>query len=240
MLSSQRVLESIFHKGVIVCEADADRTIYQAVAQREFNNQNILFIHSHNKQTLKDVVALLFEAKIPVGAIADIDLLNDEKNFKELVEALTGKVTSQALLETRKKIDTSVKSQDDDEILDAIERSVNEFLEQLKKKEHELDGARGALNRIRKSATKWAVQKDKGIKGFEEDLQGVVNRFIGSLKTKKLFIVPVGELEKWIPLEVKKNKWIIPALEEVYSGKTPNELKEFVKSILNKMGENVS
>lgn len=240
MLSSQRVLESIFHKGVIVCEADADRTIYQTVAQRVFNNQNILFIHSHNKQTLKDVVNLLSEAKIPVGAIADIDLLNDERNFKDLVEALTRKPTSKALLDKRKNIDTSVKNQGDEEILDSIKASISEFLEQLEKSEHTLDGAKGAINRIRKSATKWAVQKDKGIKGFEDELQPLVNRFIGSLKTKKLFVVPVGELEKWIPLEVKKNKWVIPALEKIYAGHTPDNLKEFVKTMLNKMGENVS
>lgn len=240
MLSSQRVLESIFHKGVVVCEADADRTIYQTVAQKEFNNQNILFIHSHNKQTLKDVVNLLVEAKIPVGAIADIDLLNNEHNFKELVEALIGKRISKALLKKRKEIDTSVTNQNDDEILDSVKNDISEFLDQLNNQEHNLDGAKGALNRIRKAATKWAVQKEKGIEGFEEDFQVIVNRFVGSLKSKKLFIVPVGELEKWIPLDVKKNKWIIPALEEIFAGNTPENLKTFIRTILNKMGENVS
>ncbi len=240
ILSSQRVLESIFHKGVVVCEADTDRTIYQTVVQKEFGNQNILFIHSHNKQTLKDVVHLLVDAKIPVGAIADIDLLNSEKNFKELVEALIGKSISKKLLAKREKIDNSVKNQDDNEILNLLKTDVREFLDQLSKDEHSLDGAKGALNRIRKAATKWAIQKEKGIEGFEKDIQVVVNRFIGMLKTKRLFIVPVGELEKWIPLDVKKNKWVIPALEEIYNGNAPEKLKDFIRMILNKMGENVS
>ena len=31
LLSSQPVLESVFYKGVVVCEADSDRCLYQAV-----------------------------------------------------------------------------------------------------------------------------------------------------------------------------------------------------------------
>jgi predicted ATP-dependent endonuclease of OLD family len=240
MLSSQRVLESIFHKGVVVCEADADRTIYQTVTQKVFNNQNILFIHSHNKQTLKDVVQLLADSKIPVAAIADIDLLNDETNFKNLFEALTSQKVSKALLKTRSAIDKSVKNQNDTSILNSIKSNVEEFLEQLNNSEHTLDGAKGALNRIRKEATKWAVQKEKGVGGFDIENQKKVNRFLGTLKSKKLFIVPVGELEKWIPLGIKKNKWVVPALNEIYKGKTPDNLKGFIKSILVKMGENVS
>lgn len=240
MLSSQRVLESIFHKGVIVCEADADRIIYQSVSQKVFNNQNILFIHSHNKQTLKDVVKLLVESKIPVGAIADIDLLNEETNFKNLLEALTNKKASKALLNTRNKIDASVQGQTDEAILALIKNSIELFLEQLNKSEHTLDGARGALKRIRKEATKWSMQKDKGVDGFDIEYRKKVNRFLGTLKSKKLFIVPVGELEKWIPLEVSKNKWIVPALNEIYEGKTPKNLKDFISSILINMGENIS
>lgn len=59
MLSSQRVLEAIFHKAVIVCEADADRIVYQTVSTLHHNNQEILFVYSHNKQTLKDVVSFV-------------------------------------------------------------------------------------------------------------------------------------------------------------------------------------
>lgn len=108
LLSSQRVLEAIFHKGVVVCEADADRAIYQGVSVVEFNNQEILFIHSHNKQTLKHVAQLLIDAKIPVSVIADIDLFNDESDYKKLIETLTGNTVSTSLLEERTKIALAV------------------------------------------------------------------------------------------------------------------------------------
>lgn len=50
------------------------------------------------------------------------------------------------------------------------------------------------------------------------------------LKTKKLFIVPVGEPEKWI----------IKALDEIHKDNIPNGLKDFIKDVLERMGENVS
>ena len=57
-----------FYKGVVVCEADADRAIYQGVATiNHHSNEDVLFIHSQNKQTLKIVAKLLKEANIPVS-----------------------------------------------------------------------------------------------------------------------------------------------------------------------------
>ncbi len=50
ILSSQRVLEGIFSQGVVVCESDTDRVIYNSVAIHEHSKQEILFIHAHNKK----------------------------------------------------------------------------------------------------------------------------------------------------------------------------------------------
>ncbi len=241
MLSSQRVMESIFHKGVVVCEADADRSIYESVAQKELNNQSILFIHSHNKQTLKDVINLLVTAKIPVGAIADIDLLNDERNLILTIEALTGKKTRKDLIRKRKEIESSVQDQSDNEILKKIKKSLEQLIKELGKKEHSLDGLRGALNRIRKETTKWAPQKKLGLNSFNPEMRKKVTNFLKSLNRIRLFIVPVGELENWIDVGVsKKNRWIIPALSVIHSGSCPNNLKIFIKTVLDKMEENVS
>jgi len=79
-LSSQRVLEAIFHKGVVVSESDSDRSVYQTVASSVFGNQNLLFIQSFGKQAIAKIVRLLKACTIPVCAIADIDILNPKDN----------------------------------------------------------------------------------------------------------------------------------------------------------------
>ena len=57
---------------------------------------------------------------------------------------------------------------------------------------------------------------------------------VAELKSDGIFVVPVGELEGWIDVGVKqKNKRIIPALNKIHSGESPEGLKNFVKEVLN-------
>lgn len=236
MLSSQRILEAIFHKGVLVCEADADRTVYQTVSTLEFNNQEILFVHSHNKQTLKDVAKLLLDAKIPVAVVADIDLLNDENDYKKLIETFSGETITEDLLEKRNRIAISINQKADEEILNSLKEDLKEFINQLDANQHTFDGAKGAINRIRSGITKWKEPKEKGIVGFPTDIQDEVRGLLEELKNMNIFLVSVGELEGWMDLGVrKKSKWIIKALDEIFAGNTSEELKGFVNMMIEKI-----
>ncbi|MET4545618.1 ABC-type transport system involved in cytochrome c biogenesis ATPase subunit [Pedobacter africanus] len=240
LLSSQRVLEAIFHKGTVVCEADADRAVYGSVASIEFNNQDVLFIHAHNKQTIKKVVQLLIKAHVPTIAIADIDLLNTEDDFVGLYKTLTNSEIPEALRRLRKEISESVNTLPDDEVLRNLKSYVDEFNNQLERGEHTLSGAKGALERITKTITKWSEVKSKGIAGFEPHIQPAVDNLLKCCNSIGLFILPVGELEGWIEINGirKKNKWIIPALEIIHKGETPDPLKVFVNEILDCFKDN--
>lgn len=235
ILSSQRVVEGIFHKGVVVCEADADRAVYQSVASIECNsNQEILFIHSHNKQTHKDVAKLLYDAKIPVALIADIDIFNGEADLKNILDALgCNQDKRDLLLEQRGRISNTV-NMDDSIILQNVIEKIKEFMQQLENNEHQLSGAKSAYKRIEKEFSSWKDIKEKGIIGFPAEIQDDVASLINDLKSNGVFIVPVGELEGWIDVGVKrKNKWIIPALNKIHAGKSPEGLKTFVEEVLN-------
>lgn len=239
MLSSQRVLEAIFHKAVIVCEADADRIVYQTVSTLHHNNQEILFVYSHNKQTLKDVASLLIATQIPVGVISDIDLLNDETDFKNLFFAVTQTEAPPDLLALRKDIADSVDNSSEQQALDKLKDNIAEFFEQLNKDEHTYGGAKGALNRIRKETSKWTFPKNNGIDGFDEGIRPKVLKLLKELDQKNIFIIPVGELEGWMDLGTsRKNNWIVMALKEIFAKNTSDKLVEFVGMILAKVTQN--
>jgi len=241
MLSSQRVLEAIFHKAVIVCESDADRIVYQTVSTLHHNNQEILFVYSHNKQTLKDVASLLIATQIPVGVISDIDLLNDETDFKNLFFAVTQTEARPDLLALRKEIADSVDNSSEQQALDKLKDNIAEFFEQLNKNEHTYGGAKGALNRIRKETSKWTFPKKNGITGFDEGIRPRVLELLKELDQKNIFIIPVGELEGWMDLGTsRKNNWIVMALKEIFAKNTSDELVEFVGMILAKVTQNAA
>lgn len=231
LLSSQRVLEAIFARGVVVCESDSDRIIYNTVAIKEHNNQEILFIHAHNKQTIKNVVALLREASIPTVGVTDIDLLNSSKDFSETLGTFVDIQNLQHVIILRDEIAKHIENSSDAQVLAEIKEKVLELLNQLNSSEHSLSGARSALDRIKSESSRWAAIKKQGVNYLEEPFQSKANEIINVCAENGLFLVPVGELEGWIPLNARKNKWIVPALNVLSQGKCPQNLNNFVKKM---------
>lgn len=231
ILSSQRVLEGIFSKGVVVCESDTDRIIYNAVAIHEHANQEILFVHAHNKQTIKNVVKLLKDASIPTAAVFDIDILNSESDLSNAITAFDSNFDQANILGLRSELGNYVESVYETDLLKALTSSVSELLEQLGKNKHSLSSAKGALNRIRSESTKWADLKKNGVKALTSPHREKIEEIISKCKELGLFIVPVGELEGWMSLGVRKNRWVLPALEKINNNECPSNLKDFVGSL---------
>lgn len=232
ILSSQRVLESIFSRGVVVCESDSDRVVYSSVAVHEHLNQEVLFIHAHNKQTIKDVVSLLRNAAIPTAAIVDIDIMNSEADLTNLIRSFSASEDLKNVLSLRSQLAIHIEDISEDELLSEIKAKTSEFLEQLNRGDHALSGAKGALNRIRSESTKWSGLKKTGVDALDSPHKESAQEIIKASLNIGIYIVPVGELEGWIDLGVRKNKWVLPALETVSSGHCPGPLKDFIGEVI--------
>lgn len=233
ILSSQRVLDSLFHKGVAVCEADSDRVLYSTVATNELSTQEVLFIHAHNKQTVHMVLDLLTKANIPCCGIVDIDILNSKDELNRVLTSLMQSVLNQEQEKLLEDLMIEVERTSDSDALKSIADSIELFLSQLHSGEHTFSGARGAINRIRKDASKWSNIKSSGTNILTEDMRINIDKLISVLSKIGVFVVPVGELEGWIDLgDVKKNKWIVPALEYIDEHGAPEPLKFFVNNVI--------
>ncbi len=235
ILSSQRVIEGIFHSGVVICEADADRAVYQSVASIYHNsNREILFIHAHNKQTLALVAKVLKKTGTPVAVIADIDILRFEDDLDETYEALTGTEIIQGLKDRQKMLDGFLSSRPDNEVLQELIQNVEELLKQLQHNEHTLEGAKGALSRIKSETSRWSEIKRKGIDALDSEQKENAEQLIKELEKVGLFVVSAGELEGWLSLGTqKKNKWIIEALKAINEHKASEQLIRFVGDVLH-------
>ena len=234
ILSSQAVHEAIFSEGVVVCEADTDRIFYQKIFLKEHSVDNILFIHSHGKQHIKDIVDLLKKVTVPVSTIVDIDILNSKDDFKNLLSAFIKNIHDN-YLEEQKKIMEFIDNSSEKEILEKCHGEIEELLKQLKNKEHTLSGLRSALNRIESGVKKWKLIKEGGIEAMDKSIKDDAKKLLEDLKGDGIFIIPVGELESWIKSGLKKNKWIVPALTEIDEGKCPTNLKDFSKEVIESL-----
>ena len=232
LLSSQRVTEAVFHHGVCVCEADADRAFYQTAADKFQTDQQVLYIHAQNKQTIGKVAELLRGAEIPVCSVVDIDILSSVKDFNGLVRAVTGSSPTPEERSLVQRIGEAVTGMPEDAVLQNLVEAVAEFSGQLERGEHDLIGARTSLNRLKKHTTKWTLVKSRGIDGLTGEIRSQAEQLINDLAGKGVFIVPVGELEGWIDLGTRrKNRWIVKALEYLGEGNCPAPLRQFLEGI---------
>lgn len=232
LLSSQPVLDALFHRGVVVCEGDPDRAIYQSVLHRYLRDEGgdeVLLIHSNGKDSVKTPIEMLRCSGTPVCAIVDIDVLNSEKVLNEIVLALTGLAPVARVVELRRSIAIKVEAATEEDILKSLQASVQHWLAST---HSDLRQARKALVGSARVKSKWEVVKAKGIDHFQGGDRADVDELLKLLKSIGLFIVPCGELEGWMKLGIAKgSRWSRAALEELHGGKCPGDLRDFMLEV---------
>lgn len=233
LLSSQPVLDSLFQKGVAVCEGDPDRAVYQTVAHRDIKKlggEDVLFVHSNGKEAVKNPLEMLSNAKTPVCAIVDLDILNSEQVLRELLVLLASEPLITELLGLRAKIAEVVEKAPEADLLAGLQSSVDEW---RKNSYTDLRDARKRLGEIADKASKWKTVKAAGVNYFSGADRAAVDNFVTQCAGIGLFVVTKGELEGWMNLGVSKGReWNRKALDELHNGKCPAELRQFIESVV--------
>lgn len=235
LLSSQPVLDSLFHTGVVVCEGDPDRAVYQFVAHRTLGGsggEDLLFIHTNGKGAADTPVELLKGAGAPVAVIVDIDILNARSPLDKVVKALTGADISGELEERRAEIGKWVLQMPEDQFLKQLLDGVNAWISST---HTDARSSRKRLEATLKATTsKWDVVKRQGISYFTGDQRIKVESLIEDLAKIGVFVVPCGELEQWIDTGASKGKeWNRKALEKLQNEGCPKELGAFVQRVID-------
>ncbi|MCD2141091.1 hypothetical protein [Rhodococcus pyridinivorans] len=232
LLSSQRVVESLFHRNTVVCEADSDRAFYQTVAEHSVGQTATLFVNAQNKQTVSVVVKALAACGVESHSVVDIDILNSRDDLAALMAAhLVPKEIRERAETNRAKAALSIESVSDQQALVEISESVKELHEQLDRGEHTLRGARSALDRIRR-VSKWSSVKKGGLDALNEDIRKEVSESLNELKKYGIHIVPCGELESWLDIKVSKKNWTPQALDAILDGAASEQLIQFVSELV--------
>ncbi|WP_157187459.1 ATP-dependent nuclease [Nocardia vinacea] len=234
LLSSQRVIESIFHNHTVICESDSDRTIYQAVAAKVFENTDTFFVNAQNKQTCGRIARVLRDAGMKPRTVVDIDIIRDAVDLKKLMQDYAVPDTVQNEIQgLRSAVATSIGDATEDE--EIVSRRSAELLK-LAREAGDL-----SKNQIRSrvdeilSYGKWSPIKKTGIDALEGPVRAVLQTLLDHLAEFGINVVPVGELESWMEISAAKNRWIEPALEMIYNGQCGEPLEHFVKTLLTQV-----
>ncbi len=176
LLRSANVLSGLFHDGVVVCEADADRAFYQEINERLLDSKEGMpschFVNAQNWQTIPRITAVLRGLGIPAVMLIDLDAVIHPDIYR-LLECAG--VPSPIL--------------------------------------HGLGQVRGELAREFDTKERREQLKREGLALISKDMLPSWCKYLRDLTEYGIFVVPVGELEGWLPEFAvprgRKGNWIV-------------------------------
>lgn len=246
LLSSSRVLEGMFYKGVVATEADADAVFYQRLYQRIGSKDEIHFFNAHNKQTLKKIIKPYQKLGVRFAMIADADIIRDTRELKSIIGEIANDDLENTILSERDEVYNFFQKKSKYDILCELKREIIQLgtrelpIKDSPDKEitNIIDEIRAELKKIREGADELLELKKYGKNSLPVVEQSVFESFCCHCASVGLFVVKVGELESWledygVARSSKKNKWISKALEKLYTIEVEDdkEIWKFIKEI---------
>lgn len=238
ILRYSNVLSGLFHSKVILCESDTDCRFYQAMMDSSFSKDeeispDILFTHCGGKQRLKTVINALKSLNVKIAAIADIDVLNDKTTFKEITDSL--EINWNDLEKDWKIIDEYVKQQRAQLNTEEVKKEINEVLGKVSNEVFPREESE-KIKKILKNSTAWSKIKEVGKSFFAGKSYSSFNSIDSKCRDKGLYIVPVGELERFYKLNSNHGtKWVNEVLESVNLEDDVElfEARKFIENIIS-------
>lgn len=200
LLKYSNIMTSLFHKKVVLCESDSDCKMYSIIdthiKQLEKKYSETLFIHCGGKYRMGKIVKALRALNIDVKLVSDMDVLNDEKVFKGIVESFH--IEWELIKSSYKSIISNLHSSKEKIGREEARTMINKILDDSN--EPYLNGdeqkdIRAAVSTI----SKWETIKKSGTAALPAgDATVAFKKMDEILNRGGIFIVPVGELECFV------------------------------------------
>ena len=229
ILRHSDILDCLFHDSSVVCESDSDIMLYSAMLAHIDQDLALRtkFVQAGGKERLRDIAAILKNLSVPFIVIPDIDIMNNEQSFRNLVESCGGVWSD---IEHDEKVvvgqiagqsSKAIRREEIQRILDAA----NAELDTKTLKE---------LHEAIKIPSKWSDAKRYGKIVFRGEAAASYAAIDVYCKAVGIFIVPEGELESFLPDVSAKHggSWATEALTRYPNLGNPryDRLKAFVDS----------
>lgn len=234
-LKYTNLLDGLFYNRLVLCENESDCKFYASLLENMdlSKYQSTLFCAVGGKDQFKKVIPLLRELRIDYLIIADIDLIDNKENLKQLMNSIVTDSYEQIrekhnnfLEKFEEGTNSQVKIQCD------IQKEINEtFTDERYISPETVDKIKSILKNI--SSLKLLKRGGKNILP-QGDCTSLFNEINNYLHKHNVFIVECGEIERFVPnIGGHGNNWLEKVFEK-YSDiddNVYNDAKQFVKVI---------
>ncbi|WP_437634241.1 ATP-dependent nuclease [Sorangium sp. So ce854] len=242
LLRASNLLDGLFHECLCLCEADTDVRFYSALLDamcesRVRRRPDVMFTHCNGKHRMGSVVRSLRAVDVPVKVIADIDLLDSEAPLRGIWEGLgrmwqeiasDWRLVERAVAQTRSAPSVATFRERVESILSELQEGklTEESIKRLRAATS-LDGG-------------WRTVKQGGERSLPKgDARSAYERLKQALCQAGVFLVPVGELEGFLPTVGGKGpQWVNEAVQcDMASAPELSEARSFMESIFPHLKE---
>lgn len=232
--ASQEAVDCLFTGGVVLTPDSSDRLFFEAVANQAGILGETRFLHAYGTRHLAHLANVLRQADIAQSVIVGFELLQTEKRFVQLLEAVMGEPPPAPWLATRERLASFVEGSLDARRLSASAHEVESFLDQMKHGGNE----KAAGNPTAASLTtsqKWGRLESEGLQLLSPELRIWVEELLEDIKQIGVFVSLRGKVRRWFPDTggtQDSSAWMARALKTVQDGQTPPDLRAFVTEVL--------
>lgn len=231
LLKYSDIMESIFHESVVLCESDSDCKMYSIVFEHEKGEvgqfSQTQFIHCGGKARMADVSSALKALGMKYLVIPDLDVFNDLTILRRIVESCDGKwheIKNECDILQSRVVQNENARISRRSIVEALSCSDEQYLNKEEIKE---------VKRLMTPDSPWAPIKKSGVSALPRgDASKAYETISSYLKSIGIYVVPVGELESFIPTVGGHGpKWVNKVLEEYpdLTSDSYREIKDFVR-----------
>ncbi len=234
-LKYTNILDGLFYNRLVLCENESDCKFYASLLENMdlSKYQSTLFCAVGGKDQFKKVIPLLRELRIDYLIIADIDLIDNKENLKQLMNSIVTdgyeqirKKHNDFLEKFEEGTNSQVKIQCD------IQKEINEaFTDERYISPETVDKIKSILKNI--SSLKLLKRGGKNILP-QGDCTALFNEINNYLHEHNVFIVECGEIERFVPnVGGHGNNWLEKVFEKYrdIDDNVYNDAKQFVKVI---------
>lgn len=240
---AESILDGLFAEAITVVESEGDRLVYGTVWDKIANEfrHDIHFVSVGGLGGIADPCALYRNLKIPVCVAADLDVIRELGTFESILKAVAPAEIVQELIEDCRRIINEVKALGPifdegttrSELTDIMNKTFDwtnaSQLQWIRSKLSDLSGGLSQTARLKKGLD--------SLKGY--NVYYDLFAFLNKCRSVGVFLVPVGELEDWVPDLVasgpskkKKAEWANYAANRIRE--TPpqqNDVWDFVRQM---------
>lgn len=188
-------LDALFHDRTILCEADPDCRFYEAIETHATpaSTMDSHYVPCGGKSAYPKFIRALRKLSIPVLAVLDLDVLNDEETVRRIYEAQGGDWSEVQSLWRR--VDSAVRSGVPPATVEDTKSRIGSLLSNWTEGGAPQSEIIDALKRTKS----WGKVKEMGLAAIPPgDAQKDVNDLLQLLAQKSIFPVPVGTLENFV------------------------------------------